>query len=163
RDKQRGDSQILAELVRAYARLGDNGKALQFVEELGALGKDSITRRLDLGKDLVSSGDDLVAGVVFSQVLAADPNNLTAQLGLAQVQIHQMLPVQALATLSVIRPTPALCRQWALVWAEYHQLVGEYIEARQKYQDLLCKDPQDVEARLALAKLLQYIAEFEKA
>jgi tetratricopeptide (TPR) repeat protein len=163
RDKQRGDTRTLAEMVRAYARLGDNGTALQVLEELGGLGKNSITKRLDLGKDLTSSGDDLVAAAVFSQVLATDPGNLTAQLGLAQVQIHQHLPVQALATLSGIKPTPALCRQWALVWAEYHQLVGEYVEARQKYQDLLCKDPLDVEARLALAKLLQYIAEYEKA
>ncbi len=163
RDKQRGDAQTLAELVRAYARLGDNGSALQYVEELGGLGKDSVTQRLDLGKDLVSSGDDLVAAAVFNQVLAPDPGNLTAQLGLAQVQIRQHLPVEALATLSGIKPTPALSRQWALVWADYHQLVGEYIEAWQKYQELLCKDPLDVEARLALAKLLQYIAEYEKA
>jgi predicted Zn-dependent protease len=111
RDKQRGDAQVLVELVRAYARLGDNGAALKIVEELGSLGKDTITRRLDLGKDLVSSGDDLVASVVFSQVLSADPGNLTAQLGLAQVQIHQHLPTQALGTLAAIKPTPALCRQ----------------------------------------------------
>jgi tetratricopeptide (TPR) repeat protein len=163
RDKQRGDAQILAELVRAYARLGDNGAALKVVEELGSLGKDSITRRLDLGNDLISSGDDLVAAAVFSQVLAADPGDLTAQLGLAQVQIRQHLPTQALATLAGIKPTPALCRPWALVWAEYHQLVGEYVEARQRYQDLLARDPLDGEARLALAKLLQDIQEYEKA
>jgi tetratricopeptide (TPR) repeat protein len=163
RDKQRGDARTLAEMVRAYARLGDNGMALQTAEELGALGKDSLTQRLDLGKDLVSSGDDLVAAAVFGQVLAADPANLTAQLGLAQVQIHQYLPGQALATLSGIKPTPDLCRQAALVWAEYHQLVGEYVEARQRYQELLVKDPLDGEARLALAKLLQSVAEFEKA
>jgi tetratricopeptide (TPR) repeat protein len=163
RKQQPRDALTLAELVRAYARLGDNTMALQFVEELGALGKDSIAQRLDLGKNLVSSGDNLVAAAVFGQVLAADPNNLTAQLGLAQVQIHQHLAVQALATLSGIKPTPALCRQWSLVWAEYHQLVGEYIEGKQKYQDLLCKDPLDVEARLGLAKLLQFIAEYEKA
>jgi tetratricopeptide (TPR) repeat protein len=51
----------------------------------------------------------------------------------------------------------------ALAWAEYHQLVGEYIEAEQQYHDLLAKDPLNVEARLALAKVLQFITEFEKA
>jgi tetratricopeptide (TPR) repeat protein len=163
REKQPRDVEILAELVRAYARLGDNAAALKIVEELGSPGKDSITHRLDLGKDLVSSGDDLVAAAVFSQVLTADPGNLTAQLGLAQVQIHQYLPTQALGLLSAIKPTPALCRQWALVWAEYHQVVGEYVEAQQRYRELLARDPQDVEARLALAKVLQYIQEYEKA
>jgi tetratricopeptide (TPR) repeat protein len=163
REKEREDAQTLVELARAYARLGDNGPALQTIEEMKGLGKNGITQLLDLGKDLISSGDDFVAAAVFSQVLAVDPGNLTGQLGLAQVQIHQYLPVQALCTLSGIRQTPALCRQWAMVWAEYHQLIGEYAEAREKYHDLLCKDPQDVEARLALAKLLQYIAEYEKA
>ena len=74
-EKKQGGAQTLAELVRAYARLGDNGMALKILEELGALGKDSLTQRLDLGKDLVSSGDDFVALAVFSQILAADPAN----------------------------------------------------------------------------------------
>jgi tetratricopeptide (TPR) repeat protein len=163
RAKQPGDVQTLTELVRAYAALKDNDAALKVVEELGKLGRESIVQRLDLGKALVTSGDDLVAATVFGQVLAADPGNLTALLGLAQVQIHQYLPEAAHATLAGIKPTPALCRQWALVWAEYHQLVGEYIEARQRFADLLAKDPLDSEARLGLAKLLQYIQEYEKA
>jgi tetratricopeptide (TPR) repeat protein len=163
RDKLRTDQQVLAELVRAYARLDDTKLALQFAEELAGLGKDSLTQRLDLGKDLISSGDDMVASAVFGQVLAADPTNQTAQLGLAQVFVRQHEPEQALGILSAIKPTQALARQWALVWAEYHQVVGEYIEARQKYHDLLMHNPLDIEARLAMAKLLQFIQEFEKA
>ncbi len=163
REKQPGDAQVLAELVRAYARLGDNQAALQIVEELGSVSKDSITNRLDLGKGLVSSGDDLVAAVVFGQALAAEPASQAAQLGLAQVHIHQHAPAEALALLSAMKPTPALCRQWTIVWAEYHELVGEYIAARQRYHELLVKDPLDLEARLALGKLLQYIQEYEKA
>ena len=148
---------------RAHSALKDNTAALTIVDELGKLAKDSITERLDLGKALVSSGDDMVAAVVYGQILAADPGNLTAQLGMAQVQIHQYQPEAACATLSGIKPTAALCRQWALVWAEYHQLVGEDVEARQRYTILLAKDPLDTEARLALAKLLEYIQEYEKA
>ena len=60
------------------------------------------------------------------------------------------------------RPTP-LYRQWTLVWAEYRELVGEYVEARQAYEDLSARDPLDAEARLALAKVLQQIQEYEKA
>jgi tetratricopeptide (TPR) repeat protein len=162
-DKQPTDTQTLAEMVRAYARLGDNGPALKLVDELGKLGKDSLTRRLDLGKDLLSSEDDVVAAAVFGQILAADPGNLTAQLGMSHVLIHQYQPEKALGILNGIKPTQAVYRQFQLVWAEYHQEVGEYIEAKQRYRDLLAKDPLDIEARLSLAKLLQYIAEYEKA
>src|SRR5262249_41446387 len=106
----------------------------------------SVARRLDLGKDLVNSGDDLVAAAVFGAVLTTEPGNLTAQLGLAQVHIHQYLPGQALPTLASLKPTTAaLCRQLALVWAEYPQVVGEYVEARQRYHELLARDPDPEE------------------
>src|SRR5262249_6366030 len=54
-------------------------------------------------------------------------------------------------------------RTYLLTWAEYHQLVGEYIEARQVYKDFLCADPADAEVRLALAALYEFIREDEKA
>jgi tetratricopeptide (TPR) repeat protein len=163
REKRKEEAQFLIELVRAYARVGENGPALQALADLASLDKSSFTNRLDLGKDLISSGDDLVAAAVFNQILAADPGNLTAQLGLAQVLVRQHLPLQALGTLTGIKPTAALSRQWTIVWAEYHQLVGEYFEARERYQNLLAKDSRDVEVRMALAKLMQYTAEYEKA
>jgi tetratricopeptide (TPR) repeat protein len=163
REKKPEDGQILVEMARAYAALKDNGAALKIVEDLGKKGRESVADLLDLGKALVSSGDDMVAAVVYGQVLGVDPVNQTAQLGMALVQIHQYLPEPACAALSAIKPTPALCRAWSLVWAEYHQLVGEYEEARQRYVSVLIKDPQDGEARLGLAKLLQFIQEYEKA
>jgi len=163
REKRPNDFAILTEMVRAHADLKDNAAALRDVDEMAKLPRESATERLELGKVLISSGNEQVAAAVFSQVLATDPANLTAQLGLAQVQIHQYLPESARGMLGGIRPTPALLRQWSLVWADYHQLVGEYVEARLRYADLLARDPQDIEARLALAKLLRYIQEYEKA
>jgi tetratricopeptide (TPR) repeat protein len=163
REKKRDEIQIMAEIVRAHAALKDNNAALLVVEELGNLPRQSFAERLELGKALVSSGDDLVAAAVFGQILAAEPENLAAQLGMAQVQIHQFLPEAAHGLLAGIKPTPVLQRQWALVWGEYHQLVGEYVESKLRYVELLAKDPQDAEARLALGKLLQYIQEYEKA
>jgi tetratricopeptide (TPR) repeat protein len=54
-------------------------------------------------------------------------------------------------------------RPHRLTWAELHQLLGEYTEAKEIYQDFLRKDPADHEARLALAALEEYVVEFEKA
>src|SRR5262249_31681795 len=135
REKKPDDVRTLAEMVRAYAALKDKAAALKIIDEMGK-SPESVTERLELGKALVSSGEDMVAGVVFGQVLGGDPANLSAQIGLAQVQIHQYLPEPAWKGLICIRPTPAVYRQWMLVWAEYHQLVGEYFQSRQRYVEL---------------------------
>jgi tetratricopeptide (TPR) repeat protein len=163
REKQPNDAQTLSEIVRAYAALKDYEKALKSVDELGKLSREALTARLDLGDTLVESGNDLIAAAVFGQVLAVDSGNATAQLGMAQVYIHQGLPELARGTLEGIKPTTALSRELALVWADFYQLIGAYVEARRCYLDVLARAPLDGEARLALAKLLEYIQEYEKA
>jgi tetratricopeptide (TPR) repeat protein len=77
--------------------------------------------------------------------------------------MQQFLPEQACSILQGVAVSEEVKRNFLLAKAEYHQLVGEYVEARQRYSTLLTKDPLEGEARLALAKLLQYIQEYEKA
>jgi tetratricopeptide (TPR) repeat protein len=72
-------------------------------------------------------------------------------------------PEQARRLLEGLRPGARVRRVYGLTWAEYHQVVGEYVEAKQVYADFLCQDPADHEARVALAALDEYVREYEKA
>src|SRR5262249_21602938 len=81
----------------------------------------------------------------------------------ARVAVQKFDPIQAQRILVTVTPAGPVERIYWLTRAEFHQLIGEYIEAKKIYRNFLCKDGADDEARLALAKLQAYIQEYEKA
>jgi tetratricopeptide (TPR) repeat protein len=163
RDRSPDDLEILADLVRCYTMLGERDLAAQTLEEMANRSPRAAGVRLGLGDALYQSGDYEVAGLVYGQVLRADPGNGFALVGTARVALKMFLPEQARQVLSGLKPEPEVLRIYRLTWAEYHQLVGEYFEAKQVYADFLCQDPADHEARIALAALDEYVREYEKA
>jgi tetratricopeptide (TPR) repeat protein len=163
RERHPKDTQLLGDLIRCLGRLGDRPQAMALAEELAARGPDTLSQRLTLGETLLASGEFDLAAYLYNQVLAGDPNNGSALVGLARVQVALFLPQPARQFLECVQPTAALKRTYLFVWAEYHQLVGEYTEAERIYRELLCKDECDNEARLALAALFEFMAEYEKA
>jgi predicted Zn-dependent protease len=158
------DAELLATLVRAYSRLGDGQRAAEALQTLAALGTEAQGPLAGLADTLLASGDFELAGLAYQQVLKLAPGNVDASVGLARVAMQQFQPAQAWHILEGLKPSPAERRNFMLALAEYHQLVGELIEARTIYLDLLCRDPADHEVRLSLAALYELpAAEREKA
>jgi tetratricopeptide (TPR) repeat protein len=162
-EKQPDDAEALASLLRAYARLGDRPRALAVLQDLARRAPHAVSVRQELGDALYASGDYDLAGAVYEQILQIEPENGFAQVGIARVQLQMFQPQSALKVLNSIKPDAAVDRLVRLTRAEYHQLVGEYLEAKQVYLQFLRQNESDHEVRLALAKLYEFIREDEKA
>jgi tetratricopeptide (TPR) repeat protein len=147
--------ELLAILVRIRAYQGDRAGALEVVGELAEKATENLRVRLDLGETLYSSEEFEVAAAVFNQVLQADPGNAEALIDLARVWIQQYQPNPARTLLQAFKQTAAQQRRYLQARAEYHQLVGEYADARQIYERLLREDPNEHESRLSLGDLYQ--------
>jgi tetratricopeptide (TPR) repeat protein len=163
REKRADDLELLADVVRAHSRLGDRASALTTLEEMAAKAPRELAVRQSLADTLYQSGDYELADLVYQQVLRLDPGNGPAVVGTARVAVALFQPSRACQILEGFHPDDATQRIDLLTWAEYHQLAGEYTQAKQIYLDFLCKDPADYEARLALAALDEYVVEYEKA
>ena len=121
------DFNILADLLRGYARLGQMDKAVALAAELAE--PASAALRVNLGDSLFAAQDYELAAVIYAQVLAADPNATAAQLGLIRVDIREYRLPQALRELDTSPGKEGNERLYALAWGEYHQAAGEYSEA----------------------------------
>jgi tetratricopeptide (TPR) repeat protein len=158
------DTEIRTILVRAYAGQGDRARAMETLQSLPLADKRDRAFAQDLGDGLYLAGEYDLAQAVFNRILQVDPGSALAQLGTARVLIQQYQPAAGLKVLDGIATSdPVVARLVLLTRAEYHQIVGEYLEAKQIYLGLLHKDPADHEARLALAALYEFIREDEKA
>jgi tetratricopeptide (TPR) repeat protein len=156
------DTETIALIVRAYARIGDREQAIRLLPEIARAvrGRGVL---LDLGETLYASGDYEVARRVYEQVLADDPGNGNAIVGLARIHLQLFQPAEACRLLESFTPAEAVRRIHRLTRAEYYQAVGEYVEAIQIYQQFLRENRRDYEVRLALAELYAFIREEEKA
>jgi tetratricopeptide (TPR) repeat protein len=162
-EKRPGDVEIQAALVRAYARLGDRTKAIEVLQALADRTAHGVGVRQQLGDALYASESYELAAEVYGQVLQLEPANGFALLGLTRVQMKLFEPQQAFKTLETVPADPAYERSALLARAEYHQLVGEYFDAKEIYRTLLRRNEADYEVRLSLGQLYEFIREDEKA
>jgi tetratricopeptide (TPR) repeat protein len=162
-EKHPNGLEIRAGLVRCYGRLGEAQKAIDVLKQMAAKAPRVIPVRQGLAEALYESGDYELADLVYRQILQIEPSNGFALVGTARVRLQLFQPQAARSILEGLTPSAAVRRIYWTTWAEYHQAVGEYIDAKQIYADLLCKDGADYEVRLALAALDDYICEYEKA
>jgi tetratricopeptide (TPR) repeat protein len=163
REENPDDLEVLAYLIRANARLGRRAKTQELIADLAARKPGTIPIRLELAEALYQASDLEAASQVYGQVLQADAANVRAQLGMARVYIELCQPREAFRTLQATKATGPAQRSYLLAWAEFHQLVGEYTQAKQIYHSFLEKDEADFEVRLALAKLYEFVRDDEKA
>jgi tetratricopeptide (TPR) repeat protein len=161
--KHPDDVELLADLVRCYTHLGEGQKAVETLEAMVAKSPRAFAVFLGAGDALYQSGDYTMAALVYSKVLQGDPANAFALVGMARVHLQLFQPEKARDILRDLKTPEQAQRVVAFTWAEYHQVVGEYIQAKEIYADFLSKDAADYEARIALALLFDYIREFEKA
>ena len=96
-------------------------------------------------------------------MLVNDNANGAALIGIARVHIEMYEPINARKILDSFIPNLANQRGYLLAYASYHQLVGEYIEAKQIYLDVLHRNPADNDVHYALGRLYEFIREWEKA
>jgi tetratricopeptide (TPR) repeat protein len=157
------DGDLQTDLVRCHAALGDQQKAVETLETLAACSPRAFAVFQSMGDACYESGDYVLAVLAYSKILQIDPANAFAQVGMARVHLQLFQPEKAREILTGLKAPAQAQRVVALTWAEYHQVVGEYAEAKQIYANFLCKDPADHEVRIALALLFDYVREFEKA
>ena len=157
------DPEILAARVRALARLGERGKALEGIEALATKAPKAQNVWQELAESLYGVEDFEVAAAAYDLTLRTDPTNPVALIGSARTHVELFHPQPARAILEGVQPPPEALRKYRLAWAEYHRQVGEWAEAREQYRTILEADPADPEARLGLAGVYERAREDEKA
>jgi tetratricopeptide (TPR) repeat protein len=153
--KRPASLELQTTLVRAHAKLGDRARALEALGQIKNAGPEAQKALLELGDTLYSSEDLEVAAATFDRVIQADPGNGAALVGLARVHIRQYQPAQARALLEGFTPAPAVRRRYLQARAEFHELVGEFADAKQVYERFLREDENDHEIRLSLGALYE--------
>ena len=157
------DVDLLAVRVRALERLGDRPRAREALQALQAQAPRELTVRRELAEALYGADAYELAAAVYEQMLQIEPGNVAALVGAGRTQFQLFQPQAGRRFLECVRPTPENERLLRQAWAEYHRSVGEYIEAKQIYQDLLRLDVNDHETRLYLADLYERQREDDKA
>lgn len=155
--------EVLASMVRGFARLGDRQQAMDAIQEMAPRAPKQAAIRVTLGDILFDLAEFELAGHVYNQVLAAEPANGPALIGIARVYLETFHPTAAKRVLDSFVPNADSQRQYLLAYSSYHQTVGEYTEARQIYADLLRRNANDHEVRFALGRVYDFTAEWEKA
>jgi tetratricopeptide (TPR) repeat protein len=166
------DIDLVGEVIRAYGRLGDRAKALEYVSQLAqVLPRDVESRHrvLELFVSPLTANtaatelDCEVTLGITAQILAVDPDNALARLRLAQVHIIRYQLDAALDILKSIRPDASVRRRYLSTYAVYHERVGSLLDAKQIYQDLLRQDENDHDSRVALGNVYESLRELDKA
>ncbi len=151
-------------LVLALAALGDRPHAIENLRLLGEKANaDSVAPMLRLAGSLLGTNDLDLAAIAYGQVQIIEPGNTLAQVGLARCFLRKFEPWEARKLLCAIVPTPVVERSVWLARAEYHRLVGEYVDARATLVHFLRRCETDHEARLALGSLYEVMGEAEKS
>lgn len=162
-EKHPQDLDLIAALIRCYARIGERQRALEAIEKLAKIQPRETVTRQQLAEALYQTEDYEYAGLVWNQMLQVDPNYGLGIVGTARVALQMYKPVEAKRILDNYNPDASATRPYILTLAEYHQLIGEYMEAGQIYRDLLRRNEADHEVRLSLARLQEFNRELEQA
>ncbi len=155
--------EVLASMVRGFARVGDRKQAMEAIQEMAGHAPKQLQIRVSLADILFDLGEHELAGHVYNQVLAVDPVNGPALLGIARVYLETFQPAMAKQVLDSFIPNAAYQRSYLMTYSSYHQAIGEYTEAKQIYKDMLRRNENDHEVRFALGRLYDYTSEWEKA
>ncbi|WP_162136229.1 tetratricopeptide repeat protein [Zavarzinella formosa] len=155
--------EVLASMTRGFARVGERQQAMEAITEMAPRVPTQTGIRIALADILLEINEFELGGHVFNQVLAADPANGAALIGIARVYLETLQPAAAKRVLDSFVPNAANQRGYLMTYSSYHQAVGEYTEAKQIYRDMLRRNECDHEVRYALGRVLEYTKEWEKA
>lgn len=150
-------------LVRCQAQMGDASEATRIAETLAEVEPSNLDKRLEVSDQLVTIGHLKSARTLYDQVLAIDPQNSHAQLGIAEIALESYQSGPALRTLSQLAPRMSENRTYQRALARYHGLVGEYGVAATHWEQILRRNPNDHDSRIAYAEMLRQAGELERA
>jgi tetratricopeptide (TPR) repeat protein len=145
--------EVMGSIIRGYARLGERQLAMEVIAELPTVAINQVTIRETLAAQLMDIEEYELAAQIYNQVLQLEPTNGVAIIGMARVYLEMYRPAQARQILDSFRPAPRQVRDYLSTYAVYHQRVGESIEAKQIYSDMLRRNENDHEVRLAFGLL----------
>lgn len=155
--------EVLASMVRGFGRVGERQQAMEAINEMAAKVPTQTGIRVSLADILFEMGEYELGGHVYNQVLATDPVNGAALIGIARVYLETFQPVAAKRILDSFVPNATNQRGYLMTYSSYHQTIGEYTEAKQIYKDMLRRNENDHEVRYALGRVYEYTKEWEKA
>ncbi|MBM3989461.1 MAG: tetratricopeptide repeat protein [Planctomycetes bacterium] len=150
-------------LVRCQAQLGDAVEASRIADGLAEIEPSNFDKRLEVSDQLVTIGHLKAARTLYDQVLAIDPLNERARLGLAEIALEGYQSGPALRTLAELGKTMSDSRTYQRVLARYHGMVGEYGVASTYWEQILRRNPVDHDSRIAYAEMLRQAGELERA
>jgi len=148
--------EVLCSLARGYARLGERQQAMDILQQIPALAGDEIGIRETLAAQLYGIEEFELAAQVYNQILMVEPTNGVAIIGMARIYLDMAQPATARQILDSFRPAPRQMRDYLSAYAVYHIRVGEYVEARQIYMDMLRRNENDHDIRVRLGKLYDF-------
>ena len=150
-------------LVRCQAQMGDAVEASRIAEGLAEVEPSNLEKRLEVSDQLVTIGHLKSARTLYDQVLAIDPANERAKLGMAEIALEGFQSGAALRTLAELGATMSDSRAYQRALARYHGMVGEYGIASTHWEQILRRNPADYDSRIAYAEMLRQAGELERA
>jgi len=150
------DTEVLEALATSYATRQQMPTAIERLREAAASRPKSAPLQLLLGNWLLQSGDPAGARAAFVAAHSADPNQASAQLSLAELDIREKKLDSARETLAPLlsSPNPQVNIRAHLLSGGLESAAGDYESAMSHFRKVIDQDPSQVVALDRLASLL---------
>lgn len=156
------DLSTAGNLVLVYLQIGQLAQAVSMAERMSTMQPENIDYRLDFAERLQQAEARDIVVALTRQVLEQQPKNIEARVTQANAYIHSFEPHLALNVLKEEVPAE-WNKDWELMMATGHIVIGEYGDALVRLRELLLRYPDDVRVRLSLGDLFIASEEYEKA
>lgn len=157
-----GDGQALLMLASAHMSQGRHARAVQLMQD-ALKAKDSAEYRTALGLSLLQSGQGSMAEEQLARAYKADPKQTYAGLALVTIYLRDKQTAKALSvaeTLARANPNSATV---LMVQAYAKAQARDYAGGRAGYEKALKLDPNQLEAKLGLARIDAVTGNFDAA
>ena len=147
--RQPQDIEVAAQLTRVFATLDDLSNLDRELDALSKITPENVSVRLMLGDQLLDLEQPARAAYVYRQVLAVQPDQPLARLGMAKVELRDLASHRAREILLAIKPQKR-DKTVAPVMAECMTQLGEYADAVAVVRQWIEQSPSDVDLWVAL-------------
>jgi len=157
-----GDGQALLMLASAHMSQGRHARAVQLMQD-ALKAKDSVEYRTALGLSLLQSGQATMAEEQLARAYKADPKQTYAGLALVTVYLRDKQTAKALAVADTLARTNPDNATVAMVQAYAKTQARDYPGGRVGYEKALRLDPNQLEAKLGLARIDSITGNYDAA
>lgn len=157
-----GDGQALLMLASAHMSQGHHARAVQLMQD-ALKAKDSAEYRTALGLSLLQSGQASMAEDQLAKAYKADPKQTYAGLALVTVYLRDNQSAKALAVADALARSNPNSATVLMVQAYAKTQAQDYAGGRAGYEKALRLDPNQLEAKLGLARIDAVTGNFDAA